>query len=577
MRSKRSTASATNTKNKVGSNPDFKRWIRLGAPNTELLELNTLLNLYWGGSERRVTGLTLRIIAVNAIALLILMIGILYLGQYQKRTIETRLETFGIELELVASALSEGIEIDIETNRVDYKLAKTMAERMGLSLNQNLLIFDASGMLIAKSTYEGEIQKSKLQSIEVLKKMARVILNLLPDRQVLPAYPNILSVNIADHPDAADALTGQTSLSVWQGEESRVFLAAAAPLYKNGKLLGVIMMTREGHDIEREIARVWIDVLRVFGITLVLTTLLSIYLSGVIARPLKRLARAAEAVRKGKATADDIPDMSHRHDEIGELSLVLKQMTHALWDRMDSIERFAADVSHELKNPLTSLKSAVETAQIVKKKEDREKLMKIIHHDIERLDRLITDISNASRIDSEMSREAFDKIEMKGLLQSLMDAYKDPLDRKKQTIEWQSQATFDGVHITLESSASENVSVMGVESRLMQVFQNILSNALSFSSKDQKIKITVTQNQDTLSVIFQDQGPGIPENKLENVFERFYSERPDHEDYGRHSGLGLSICKQIIEAHGGEITAENAKNASGEIIGARFTVILNLA
>jgi two-component system sensor histidine kinase ChvG len=322
-----------------------------------------------------------------------------------------------------------------------------------------------------------------------------------------------------------------------------------------------------------------------FGGTLVVTILLSIYLSGLIAKPLRRLMQAAESVRTGKRGDSEIPDLSYRHDEIGELSLVLRSMTQALHERMDSIESFAADVSHELKNPLTSLRSAVETLGVVKGEKDREKLMGIIGHDISRLERLINDISSASRLDAELSRENFERVELWDFLNRIIDLYKDPLKRAYENGPNNKQhviLTDKNVSIRLEgdpgsASAYESAQVWGVEDRLAQVFQNVLSNALSFSPEGGQIRVRVSAGKRRVFVNIEDEGPGIPEGKLEAIFERFYSERPAHEDYGMHSGLGLSICKQIITALGGDMSAENIKDLNGRITGARFTVVLNIA
>jgi len=335
-------------------------------------------------------------------------------------------------------------------------------------------------------------------------------------------------------------------------------------------------MVSDGEDINHALGDAWFNILKIFLLTLFITILLSIYLSGVIARPLRKLASAAENVRKGKLKHTEIPDMSDRKDEIGELSIVLRDMTNALWDRMDTIEAFAADVSHEIKNPLTSLKSAVETAFIVKNKEDMDKLLEIIKHDIERLDRLISDISNASRLDAELSREMFNKIDMKALLRHLLDSYKSPLEREAENSHNSDEALKDGILITLDMADHADIFVRGSEGRLIQVFQNIISNAISFAPIKTTIKILVTLKGNRVTIAIEDEGSGIPENQLENVFGRFYSERPEHEKYGQHSGLGLSICKQIITAHNGIIYAENNKDRDGNVIGARFVVILNV-
>lgn len=552
----------------------------------DLPEFDNLLDLYWGGPERRITGITARIIGVNTIALLMLMFGVLYMGQYQSSIIKARLETFQSELDLIATALSGAGSENFTANAQTAQDMRKLVGNFSLVSGQRIFVFDQNGKLAldsheimgTPSAMPPDTQNYRPSPIQILKNMAAFMLKFTPDRQIFPSYPETHSQNADDYPDAKDALNGDVSLSVWQGTDTRLFLTAAAPLNKNGKLFGSVLLERQGRDIEQDIAKVWLNVLSVFALTLVLTILLSIYLSGVIARPLKKLAQAAEAVRKGQAKAEDLPDLSHRHDEIGELSIALRQMTGALWERMDSIEQFAADVSHELKNPLTSLKSAVETATIVKKESDRNKLLGIIKHDVERLDRLITDISNASRLDAELSRESFEKIDLKLLLAHLLGTYQNPLQRGEvDTHSWNQKVQKGAITITLGSAGDADVSIWGVQQRIGQVFQNLLANALSFSPENGTISIFVIPLKRRVSITIEDEGPGIPDAKLENIFERFYTERPGHEDFGQHSGLGLSICKHIIEAHGGHIFAENIKHPDGSVRGARFTVVLNKA
>lgn len=586
-------ASDTDTKKNKPKGPVKERWFRLAPARPDLPEFDHLLDLYWGGPERRITGITLRIIGVNAIALLILMFGILYLGQTQNNLINARLETFESELKLVSAALTQSAvqkANEDNTPRIVLSEARTMVMRLSKTSRQRIQIFDRDGTLLIDSRTLPETDdrlwgkqdygKRDFHSVEVLKNTAKFIIELLPEKRTLPPYPEIDTQNFLTYPDVSDALAGQISLSVWENENDRIFLSAAAPLLTESGTTGAVLLTRAGTEIEDDIGRVWIDVLKIFGITLILTTLLSIYLSGVIARPLKKLAKATESVRKGQAKADDIPDMSHRHDEIGELSVALRQMTQALWDRMDSIEQFAADVSHELKNPLTSLRSAVETAAVVRKASDRKKLMDIIKHDVERLDRLITDIANASRIDSEMSREAFEKINVQELLSNVLDIYTaDPLKRSEanETQRLTREIKTKDATIQFTAMTDTSVEVWGLEGRLAQVFQNLLSNALSFTPKNGAINVMIVPLKNKVSITIEDEGPGIPKAKIETIFERFYSERPESEDYGQHSGLGLSICRQIIEAHGGQIFAENVKDEKGKTGGARFTVILTKA
>lgn len=594
----------------------FRLWRRANKNRRDKRsDIDRFFDFYWGGPERRITGLTLRIIAVNAIALLILVLGILYLGQYQNSLIEARLETFQTEVELVSAAISEGaierfpdpayfigpprrgirpLRPDI-IRRLSYEQGRKMVRRLSKTMGRRIKLFNEDGELIADSHMlggahggiGGEVQmieldepRQGLRSIEILKDMTGFVMDLLPDRQILPLYPAILNPKDAtNYPDAAHAIEGKTHISAWTNEDGRIFISGAAPISSLKRVKGAVLLTRDGRDIENDIEGVWIDVLRIFGGTLIITILLSIYLSGVIARPLRKLAKAAEAVRTGKATAADIPDMRTRHDEIGDLSVVLRDMTSALWERMDAMERFAADVSHELKNPLTSLRSAVETAARITDEKDREKLMNIIHHDVARLDRLITDISNASRLDTELSREAFEPINVKDILHQLLNIYRDPLERGERPKNHEDNVTTErDIQIRLNILSHQSMTVMGSEGRLIQLFQNLLSNALSFSPDNSIINISALSDGDQIHIIFEDQGPGIPEAKLETIFERFYSERPAHEDYGHHSGLGLSICKQIIDAHRGRIFAENiigdAGSESGNIKGASFHVIL---
>lgn len=523
------------------------RWLRLGAPRRP--EFNQFFDLYWGGPERRITGLTLRIIGVNAVALLILVFGMLYLSQYQSTLIENKLETFKTEAELVAASISEDNSLE-------------MMSHLSRITSQRIRLFNAQGTLISDTGGLAQTERHKgLTSVQILKNMASVIIDVLPKRSALPAYPQPATSNGNDYPDVTDALNGEISLSAWHMDEGKVFLSAAAPIQKDGNVRGAVLLTRYGADIEEAIGNFWLDILKMFLFTLVITILLSIYLSGVIARPLRKLARAAEDVRSGNADHTDIPDLSYRHDEIGELSLVLRDMTSALWERMDSIESFAADVSHELKNPLTSLRSAIETLAVVKTQADKDKLIGIIMHDLERMDRLISDISNASRIEAELSREEFQRINLHKLLTHLIDIYK----RQNKH------------HAGIFLECGTDIEVLGVESRLMQVFENLLSNAVSFSPEGGTISIRVMPAKQRIAIMIEDEGAGIPQGKLETIFERFYSERPKHEDYGRHSGLGLSIAKQIVEAHNGMIYAENLRNGAGQIRGARLTVMLQPA
>ena len=583
--SKHSTESDTDT---AKSN----RWFRIGNNKGEIEQL---FDLYWGGSERRITKLTLRIMGINAIAVLSLLLGMIYLSQYQEKLITSKLEIFRTEVYLISNTLMEGALVSyVEGGQILKKLSgnetKDIANRLSLALQKRILVFRRSGEIIADTdmmTGEEDItgvytflevagNNEELQSLELLKSVGRFFLNLLPNAKTLKTFRGVHSKVATDYPDVVDAFRKKLSMTAWRSsEEGGVVLTGAMPIFDGNRIIGAILVVNSGEDVRKAMGDAWFDILKVFLMTLFVTILISIYLSGVIAGPLKKLALAAENVRRGNFKYDEIPDMRDRNDEIGELSVVLREMTQALWERMDTIESFAADVAHEIKNPLTSLKSAVETASKVKKKADQDKLLAIVQHDIERLDRLITDISNASKLDAELSREEFNILDLGNILRDLVDMYKDPLERENHNGDEKiMRAIKDGVTIEL-TLPDKQIQILGSEGRLAQVFQNILSNALSFSPIGTTVRISLEKKAKRVSIFLEDNGPGIPEGNLSNVFERFYSERPEHEDYGKHSGLGLSICKQIILAHNGMIFAENIKDKKDKIKGARFVVILN--
>jgi two-component system sensor histidine kinase ChvG len=321
------------------------------------------------------------------------------------------------------------------------------------------------------------------------------------------------------------------------------------------------MVSTDGREIEDAPRRVRLGILKVFAVAAAITTLLSLYLAGTIARPIHRLAEAADRVRRSPGRQVAIPDFGRRKDEIGDLAEALRDMTNALWQRMDAIEHFAADVAHEIKNPLTSLRSAVETVARVEDPVQQKKLMSIILDDVQRLNRLITDISDASRLDAELSRAEGERIDLARLLQALADLHENTIGP-------------EGPRLLLDVADRQSLEVMGIESRLVQVLRNLVANAVSFSPPGGRIRLACGRQGDMVRILVEDSGPGIPPGKLEAIFERFYSERPKAEKFGAHSGLGLSISKQIVEAQGGRIWAENIQDVLGEILGARFVILL---
>lgn len=542
----------------------------------------------------QMSGLTLRILAVNIIAIMILGLGILYLGQYTDSLIEGELAGLRSEAQLFSGAISEGAVRPVfqispipftdpqEIEAIKPELARRMVRRLGEIGSSRIRLYAIDGSVLAdshqlsSSAGAGGVEMENLLPIaqrvtfdSLFTQSATRFLDLIPMKTQLMQFPESMVSNIYTFPDTQSALSGNVQASAWKDKNGRIVLTAAAPIQKAKQVMGVVLLLRDGAELEKSIAEVRVDVFRVFLGALGITVMLSIYLSGLISRPLQRLAFAAEAVRQGKGRYIEIPDMSHRNDEIGELSLALRDMTYALFTRMDTIERFAADVAHEIKNPLTSLRSAVETVSRVKDEASRQKLMDIIHHDVHRLDRLISDISSASRLDAELSREEMGKVDIAALMYRLRDAYKKPLRRGGDDQDGED------TKIVLDLPEESGLYVKGSTDRLSQVFGNLLSNALSFSPPEGRVTVRVLVQNDTIMVQVDDEGPGIPENKLQTVFERFYTERPQHESYGEHSGLGLSISKQIVDAHGGQIWAENLRGAGGNIKGTRFNVVLS--
>lgn len=543
-------------------------------------------------------GLIVRILAVNLIAPVILAAGLLYLGQYRDSLIAAELKTLTLQSQLFAGAIAEGAVRPVQRGKplffarpeeIDMlipELSRRMLRRLGETMATRTQLFDANGRLVGDSQ---ELARTGPQAKRNnvmgphrprnagVKGFGERFLEYFPIQSNLPPYPETISKHVNDYPDAALAIKGTIAATAWEGRNGQILLTASAPVIKSRQKLGVVLLSQDGKDIQDAVDQMRFDVLTIFMGALSITIFLSMYLAGVIARPLKKLARAAEAVRLGHGRQINIPDLTHRKDEIGELSAALRDMTGALWDRMDTIERFAADVSHEIKNPLTSLRSAVETAAIVKDREvDLNRLLDIMQHDVTRLTRLINDISNASRLDAELSREEMGSVDLGKMLTPLVNANRITLENQAV-----KHGTLPGElppdrKLVLRLAEDTPLIVRGSDQRLAQVFENLISNALSFSPPEGAVEIEVKPDRDEgrIAVTITDHGPGIPDNKLENIFERFYSERPKHEDYGTHSGLGLSIARQIVKAHGGVIYAENLRDDSHPG-GARFTVLLN--
>lgn len=516
------------------------------------------------------------------LALGLLGLGLLYLGDYRASLIDAQLEALGTQGEISAAAISEGAVFQgpNEPAIVVPELGRQMLRRLVEPTHARARLFDANGVMIGDSRWlEGPGETMNVEELppppeakglpgRMLDAAANWLRDLLPASTDYPPYVEYVAPTADDYPEVEAALKGERARAIRRDRRSGdLILSVAVPVQRYREVLGAVVFSADGRDIERAIHRVRLDIMKVFLSVLALTVLLSIYLAGTIARPIRRLALAAERVRHALGRQVEIPDLTERRDEIGELSAALRDMTAALQRRIDAIEHFAADVAHEIKNPLTSLKSAVETVTRVTDPEKQRRLLAVVVEDVARLDRLITDISNASRLDAEMGRMEVEPVSLADMLRALVDLHE--ATRKEGA---------PAIKLTLPADAGRNgLMVEGIESRLGQVFSNLISNAISFSPPGGTIRIRAERAGGRVAVVVEDDGPGIPEGKLEAIFDRFYSERPAGEKFGTHSGLGLSISKQIVEAHQGSIRAENRRDADGRVIGARFIVRLPAA
>ncbi|MBT3358243.1 MAG: HAMP domain-containing protein [Rhodospirillales bacterium] len=527
--------------------------------------------------RRAVSPITWRILAVNLFALGVLVAGLLYLGEYRRNLITAELTSLQKRTDMFAAALGEGaVAINISGEFIRHQTlvpnsAKNMIHRLVEPTGTRARLFGADGVLIVDSRLlfgpGGFVQIENLPppgggegAASWLLEIYDSLVRLIPGFDELPEYRENAIQRATDYAEVVHALRGEDAAAV-RGLRNAMVLSVAAPVQRYKQVLGALMLSKDSREIDAAMYDVRINILKVFGVALTITVLLSFYLAGTIARPIRRLAAAAEQVRFTHNRQVKIPTFPGRTDEIGELAQILSEMTEALWARMDAIEGFAADVAHEIKNPLTSLHSAVETIARVEDPDQQRKLMGIIQEDVRRLDRLISDISDASRLDAELSRAETDEVDLAGMLDIVVEIQN-------------STGTDGGPQIDLLLPEHRKLTVQGIEGRLVQVFRNIIANAVSFSPPGGAIMVRAVRAVDTIEIEVIDDGPGIPAGKEADIFERFYSERPESEAFGTHSGLGLNISKQIVEAHGGRVWAENRIGKAQEVIGARFVVRL---
>ncbi|MDA0997085.1 MAG: stimulus-sensing domain-containing protein [Proteobacteria bacterium] len=523
---------------------------------------------------RWVSPLTWRILTVNLIALGVLVAGILYLGEYRRNLIAAELDALRVQADMFAAALGEGAVIS-ETpsnqfmvseiaNQITRRLAATTGARARLFRADGVMIVDSRRLAGPGGTVQIEILSPPTTDADPLGRLLKLYdraTRQAGGEDALPLYHENALQRAGDYSESNAALAGESVVAARQTKNGKIVLSAAVPVQRYKQVLGALMLSRDGDKIEEALLDVRLDILKVFGLAALLTILMSLYLAGTIARPILRLAHAAERIRLDRGRTEKMPDYAHRNDEIGDLANSLNAMTEALGLRLDAIERFAADVAHEIKNPLTSLRSAVETAARIDDPARRDKLTAIILDDVARLDRLISDISTASRLDAELNRAEYELVDVAAMLGAMVEMLRSA-DRA-------GRAT-----VTLEIVTHEPTQVQGIGDRLVQVFRNLIANAETFSPEGGRIRIALGREGDHLVATVDDDGPGIPPGKEAAIFERFYTERPQGEKFGTHSGLGLSISKQIVDAHRGAIFAANRRGGGGNVLGARFTVRL---
>jgi len=548
--------------------------------------------------------LTTRIVLLNLLGLIILVAGILYFNQFRQGLIDARVQSLTTQAQIIAAAVAgsatvdtgsividpdsladsneEVLNYDDQTQGLDFPVdpetAGPVLKRLLVNTTVRARIIDKDGNLIVDSRFlysRGDIVQSDLPPLDQPAQgfTPLALWNRLVTWTFSYDYPKQIEYSLdngRDFPEVAAALNGAKVSLVRLNDRGQIIVLVAVPVQRFRAVLGALVLSTTGGEIDGVLRAERQVVLMTFGFVALVTVLLSTLLASTIALPLRKLAAAAERVRRGINKRVEIPDFSSRGDEIGDLSGAVRDMTNALYNRIAAIEAFAADVSHELKNPLTSLRSAVETLAYAKTPEQRERLIDIVKHDVKRLDRLITDISDASRLDAELARGEAQAFDLSKLLESIVSYANDT--RKEE----QAEVTFEVAMPPPGMDRARAYGVMGHDSRLGQVVRNLIDNARSFTRPGTKLAVRVRRIGADVEFRVDDCGPGISPDNLERVFERFYTDRPEG-SFGSNSGLGLSISKQIVDAHRGRIWAENRYGKAGEdgakpVLGARFVV-----
>ena len=567
------------------------------ASSTEITKPSRLKTAGRRMSQLMFSSLTRRIIFLNLSALAVLLSGILYLNQFREGLVEAYKDSLVAQGKIIAGAISASATIEINSITVDPDkllelqagesstpsisslddLSSPIDPEIVAPLVRSLVqpnrtrarIYDQDGVLIldSKFLYAGgqvlrfDLPDTKSETRWWSSSALGNFLNRVLQRRDLPTYVEHPNSGI-HYPEVVSALTGSPSTIVRMTKKGEQVISVAVPIQRLRIVSGVLLLSSEGNEIDKIVTQERLAILRIFLVAAIVLIVLSVLMASTIATPLRRLSDAANRVRKGVESREEIPDFSNRHDEIGTLSTSIRAMTNALYLRIEAIEKFAADVSHELKNPLTSLRSAVETLPLAKSEDSKRRLHEVIQHDVRRLDRLITDISDASRLDAELAREKSGLVDIAQIVENIISMARE------------SRAGKPDIKIDLEikKPADGTYLLMGHEDRLAQVIINLIDNAKSFVSPDNgAIQVSLSKQEDLIEIVISDNGPGISAEKVDRVFERFYTDRPESQGFGQNSGLGLSISRQIIDAHGGEISV---RKKTGRESGAVFLIRL---
>ena len=540
--------------------------------------------------HRWVSPLLRRILLLNVLPPALLAAAMLYLDQYQNGLLAAEVEALRTQARIYGGAIAEAaVRVQDDRATLVPEAARPLLRRLvEPSPNTQARLFDNSGLMVADSRIRegagGAVITEPLPPPEPRGAFSTGIAGVY-DRilTVLPRTGGGAPEVVVDvNPDAPSfdwqpvlgpdrreelrlALEGGVRPYIRRTADGRLLVSVAEPARRGNQPVGIVLLTREAREVDQRLFDIRASVLGIFGIALGLTVALSFYLAQTLASPIMQLAGSAARMRQGEGRAGSVPRaLLERGDEIGILARDLQSAATALWTRIDTNERFAADVAHELRNPLTSVRSAIETLRRIENPDQQRRLLAIIAEDAVRMDRLIADISDSSRVDAELSRTAAVPVDVAPMLAALTELHNTTREDERTP------------EVQLEAPA-EGLVVRGVEGRLVQVFRNLLGNALSFSPAEGRVRVRARPAGPMVEVVVEDEGPGIPEAKLESIFERFYSERPQGERFGQHSGLGLSISKQIVEGLRGQIGAENRRDAEGKVVGARFIVRLPAA